>query len=67
MLTIVRDEKFTLHLENESKAKTLGTEYGTLTEDGVKYYYGAIAVEAIKYDARKMKDIARINNIAIIV
>lgn len=49
MLTIVRDEKFTLHLENESKAKTLGTEYGTLTEDGVKYYYGAIAVEAIKY------------------
>ncbi len=49
MLTIVRDEQFTLHLENESKAKTLGTEYGTVTEDGVKYYYGVIAVEAIKY------------------
>ncbi len=44
VLTAVSLEPFTFSAKNANIANILETEYGTVTEDGVEYYYGAAAV-----------------------
>ncbi len=44
VLTVVGIEPFTFRTKSANIAPIIETEYGTVTEDGVQYYYGAAAV-----------------------
>lgn len=44
VLTAISAEPFTFRTENKNIASVIEIEYGTLTEDGETYYYGAAAV-----------------------
>ena len=47
ILTVVSLEPFTFTIKDAGIAEILETEYGTVTEEGTLYYYGAAAVSSI--------------------
>ncbi len=47
ILTAVSLEPFTFTIKDAGIAEILGTEYGTVTEEGTLYYYGAVAVSSV--------------------